>query len=172
MNANGFFDARWGSSFEDVDPGYGTFLSNLVEGGWAVKNRIWSTTKFDSTDAMFNHVQSELKVAIHDKTFERISNSPCGREQGSFLRGSGIWERKACLYDKGFRRFTVSKIEASVRAGKPYVFDAGSRGGFASVVVVPKVPFYDYNPDQMRWLADIMFTETSVTFSNYGPAQE
>ena len=24
VNANGFFDARWGSSFEDVDPGYAT----------------------------------------------------------------------------------------------------------------------------------------------------
>ncbi len=28
VNANGFFDARWGSSFEDVDPGYATFLNN------------------------------------------------------------------------------------------------------------------------------------------------
>ena len=40
------------------------------------------------------------------------------------------------------------------------MFDAGSHGGFASVVVVPNVLFDDYNRGQMRGLADIMFAES------------
>ena len=43
------------------------------------------------------------------------------------------------------------------------MFDAGTRGSFAFVVVVPNILFDDYDPDQMRWLADIMFADSSAS---------
>ncbi len=160
VNVNGMLDAKWGSSFEDVEPGYYTFVNHVPESGWASKDRIWGSTKHSATHEMLTRFQKDLNVSIHDRKYFNIFHAPYGREQGSFLRGDGVWERKACLYDKGFRRLTVSKIETFVQGGHPFVFDAGVRGRFVSVVVMPKQQLADYNPAEMQWLVDLFFADS------------
>ena len=40
------------------------------------------------------------------------------------------------------------------------MFDAGVRGRFVSVVVMPKQQLADYNPAEMQWLVDLFFADS------------
>ena len=97
---------------------------------------------------MFTQYGKEIVAAIHDKRHNGIHHAPIDIEQGSLFRGRGIWERKACIYDVGFRRLTVEQIERHVRAEKEFICDVGARGLFSSVMIVPKR--FDDEPKNFR----------------------
>ena len=103
---DGVWQARWQSSFEHVTPGFSTFLNNTVESGWRVADLVNGDTTRDVTQCVFTHVQRANKVWMKDKKLEQIEHQPCGLllHQPSLLRDDGLFEAKACLYDKQFRR--------------------------------------------------------------------
>ena len=115
---DGVWHARWQSSFQHVMPGFSTFLNNSVESSWRVADLVNGDSKRDVTNNMFTNVQRACVVWMHDKKLERIEFMPCGllSHQPSLLRGDGLFEAKACLYDKQFRRLTVAKIQLAIDA--------------------------------------------------------
>ena len=62
-------------------------------------------------------------------------------------------------------RFFAAMVHGSGRlvyttGGHPFVFDAGVRGRFVSVVVMPKQQLADYNPAEVQWLVDLFFADS------------
>ena len=130
------WDMAYGSSWVDCDSGYSTFIGNCIGSGWAKMLVIGASSKVDLTDVAIDRTQRDTNVAIHDDIYKNLYHAAYGhRTQGLLLRDDGIWGRNACLYDKGFRRMTVSKIEAHVLSGqrcpvsiclaKPFIFECG-----------------------------------------------
>ena len=125
----------WASSYAHVDAGFSTFLNNCVEASWFVDD-VNGDSRKDTTDKIFEKVKEKSVVWQFDGHLRAIQYHP-NRVPNALLRGS-VWEKKTCLYEDGFYRLNVEEIERAVARGKHFVFEAGQRGPFSQVWVMPK----------------------------------
>ena len=139
-----------------MEAGFSTFVTNCVESSWFVDDMTYGVTKKDTTDRVFRCVRERGVVWHNDAHLRAIQYRPTDRIPNALLRGS-VWEKRTCLYEEGFYRLNVEQIEHHVRRGRHFVWDAGQRGLFSQVWVMPKVKFADYNVDRMRQHVYVMF---------------
>ena len=118
-DGNGLYTARWKSSYHEVSAFYSAFLSNAQESEWAVDHLSHSKTKTKIISFVFKALQTQFESWEHAHRHEDIEHQPRGqnRYQPSLIRGSGLWEKKTSLHDKGFYRNTVTSLTESVEKG-------------------------------------------------------
>ena len=73
------------------------------------------------------------------------------------------------MYEERFYHLNVEQIEHHVRRGRHFVWDAGQRGLFSHVWVMPKVKFADYNVDRMRQYVDVLFARSVQDCKQFYP---
>ena len=75
----------------------------------------------------FENLSKHMKLIHDDGKFETLLHKPSGQhlQQGSLVRGDGLWERKGCAHDQGYRRFTSMKLEKLERKGTPFMISRG-----------------------------------------------
>ena len=128
-------------------------------------------TKNAVTISMFNNVSRANKTWMKDGKLGKVEHKPCGLmlHQPSLLRGEGVWEARACLYDAKFRRLTVAKIKAAIEKGKDFSIDCGVNGPYVQTWVMPKFNIDSFDEDKMKNYVSLVFATDIQTASELYP---
>jgi len=136
-----------------------------VESHWAARAILGGDTKHDLTKAVFEKAQTMFNTWKHDREFKDAEDAPCGvnANQPSLVKGDGLWEPKGCLYDKGVRRTTVTKMREMDKKGESIYEDFGARASPTGCPRFTRVRVYMKNPKiaatnvEMKSFLDAMF---------------
>ena len=87
-----------------------------------------------------------MKLKFNDEAFKFVFHKPSAPhlQQGSLIRGHGLWATQGCANDKGFRRFTSMQLEAWLARSVDFMIHKGCKAPFTETwvfVSLSKVPF-------------------------------